>query len=456
LSRLNTQRASRLTTIGRPVAPYPSSPVLGSLGRYLGLLRERDFRRLWIAQSVSQVGSEVTLLALPLVAVLVLDASPFEVALLGATQFFAFIAVALPAGAWVDRLPRTRVLVTADLGRAAILLVVPFAALAHLLSMGLLYAVIFGTSILRVFFDVGYQAILPDLVERDRLAEGNSRLEVSSSAAQLIGPGIGGWLVGLVSAPIAIVVDALSFLGSAAFLVGIRARGAGGPDGPARPRPGIRREILEGLSFYRRTPLLRSLAATSVFYYVGVWFAGGTFIAYLARDLEMTPEAIGLGYSIGAVGVLVGAAAGAAIGRRLGIGRTLVASIAIGALSWAVMALAQPATALAFLALSSVGHGVTSMAMGINYVSLRQAITPAELQGRVNATGRWLNWTMIPLAAIGGGAVATEIGIRDTILIGSGIAFLAAPILLRSPLGSLRAVPPDVSPEAPSPQAASG
>jgi Na+/melibiose symporter-like transporter len=307
-----------------------------------------------------------------------------------------------------------------------------------------------------VFFDVGYQAILPDLVERDRLAEGNSRLEVSNSAAQLLGPGIGGWLVGLLSAPIAIVLDALSFIGSAALLVGIRGRATAHRSGADRPRTSIRREILDGVAFYRANRLLRALTAVNITYFVGVWFAGGTFIAYLARDLRMSPEAIGLGYSIGATGVLAGAAAGAAVGRRIGIGPTLAVSIGLGAISWSIMAFAEPATALVFLALSGIGHGVTSMAMGINYVSLRQAITPAELQGRVNATGRWLNWTMIPLAAIGGGVVATAIGIRPTILIGSAVAFLAVPILLASPLGRLRAMPPDVSlSEAPSRETAS-
>jgi hypothetical protein len=144
------------------------------------------------------------------------------------------------------------------------------------------------------------------------------------------------------------------------------------------------------------------------------------------------------------------------MGRRFGIGPTLIVSIAIGALSWAIMAFARPETALAFLALSAIGSGITSMAMSINYVSLRQAITPPELQGRVNATGRWLNWTVIPLAAIGGGAVATAVGIRETILIGSGVAFLAVPILFLSPLGSLRAVPGAISPpEEPNPPAAS-
>jgi MFS family permease len=421
--------------------------VLGPLGRYLGLLRERNFRRLWIAQSVSQVGSEVTLLALPLVAVLFLDASPFEVAILGATQFVAFILVALPAGVWVDRLPRTPILVAADLGRAAVLLVVPIAAAIDALSIGLLYAVIFASSILRVFFDIGYQAILPDLVERDRLAEGNSRLEVSNSAAQIVGPGLGGWLVGVLTAPIAIVVDAVSFIGSAVLLTGIRPRHIADEAATRPPRIGLRREILEGLAFYRRNALLRSLAAASVTYYAGVWFAGGTFIAYLARDLEMSPEAIGLGYSIGAVGVLAGAAAGAELGRRFGIGRTLIASVGLGASSWAIMALAQPESALAFLAVSAIGHGVTSMAMAINFVSLRQAITPKALQGRANATGRWLNWTVIPLAAICGGAFATEIGIRIAILVGSAGALAAVPILLLSPLGRLRSIPEEaVSP----------
>lgn len=409
---------------------------------YLGLLRELDFRRLWLAQSVSQIGSEVTFLALPLAAVLVVGASPFEVAALGAIQFVARMLLALPAGAWVDRVTRKRVLVVADLGRAVVLVVIPIAAAEGWLSMWLLYAVAFAAAALTVFFDIGYQAILPDVVHRDRLAEGNSRLEITNSAAQIVGPGLGGWLVGIVSAPIAIVVDAVSFVASAALLAGIRGRtGVVVGTGP-KPRAGLRREIGEGLTFYRRNALLRALAVASVVQNVGIWFAGSTLLVYLARDLEMTPEQIGLGFSIGAVGVLVGAATASATGKRLGIGPTLALSMAFGPISWMIMALAEPPTAFAFLALFGIGHGLSSMTSAINYVSLRQAITPAELQGRVNATGRWISWTAIPFGALAGGAVATLIGIRVVLVLGSAFALLAVPVLLFSPLGSVRAMPP--------------
>jgi MFS family permease len=410
--------------------------------RYLGLLREHDFRRLWLAQTVSQVGSEVTFLALPLVAVLVIGASAFEVAALGAIQFVARTLLALPAGAWVDRVSRKRVLVGADLGRAVVLIVIPISAAEGWLSMWLLYAVAFVAAALTVFFDIGYQAILPDLVDRDRLAEGNSRLEITNSAAQIVGPGLGGWLVGILCAPVAIVVDALSFVASAAFLGGIRGRvGDVAPTAP-KPRAGLRAEIGEGLVFYRRSALLRALAIASVVQNVGIWFAGSTLLVYLARDLEMSPEQIGLGFSIGAVGVLVGAATASATGKRLGIGPTLALAMAVAPLSWMLMALAQPPTALAFLALFGIAHGVSSMTSAINYVSLRQAITPADLQGRVNATGRWISWTAIPFGALAGGVVATLIGIRITLVIGSAFALLAVPLLLFSPLGSVRAIPP--------------
>ena len=405
--------------------------------RYLDLLGQPDFRNLWLAESVSQVGSEVTFLALPLVAVLVVGASPFEVAALGAIQFVARMVLALPAGAWVDRVPRKRVLVGADLGRAIVLVAVPLAAALSWLSIGVLYAVAFAAAALTVFFDIGYQAILPDLVERDRLAEGNSRLEISNSAAQIVGPGLGGWLIGVLSAPVAIVVDAASFLVSAAFLTGIRGGSPNTAEDAEKPRRALRSEVGEGLAFYRRNHLLRALAASAVVQNIGIWFAGSTFLVYLARDLAMSPGEIGLGFSVGGLGVFAGAATASATGRRLGIGPTLALSMAIAPLSWMTMAAAEPRTALAFLALFGIAHGLSSMTSAINYVSLRQAITPANLQGRVNATGRWLSWTAIPFGALAGGASATLIGIRLTLVIGSALALLAVPLLLLSPLRSV-------------------
>jgi MFS family permease len=224
--------------------------MTGSIKRYAGLLAESGFRRLWLAQSISQFGTQVTQLALPLVAILILRVSPFEVAALGAIEFLPFVFFTLPAGAWVDRLARRKVLVVADLGRAAILGLVPLAAVTGVLAMWQLYAIGFAAGVLSVFFDVAYQAILPELVDRDRLAEGNSRLEIGRTAAWVLGPGIGGFLVGIFTAPIAILADALSYLGSAAFLIGIRVRG--GADGTRRDQSqaaGIRHEIAEGLRF---------------------------------------------------------------------------------------------------------------------------------------------------------------------------------------------------------------
>ena len=417
--------------------------VTSSLGRYVGLLRQPDFRRLWLAQSVSQVGTQVTQLALPLVAILVLKASPFEVALLGAVEFLPFLLFTLPAGAWVDRLPKKRILVTADLGRAVVLGLVPIAAVFDALAMWELYMLGFAAGVLTVFFEVAYQSLLPELVPRDRLAEGNSRLEISRSAAQLLGPGLGGALIGILGPPIAIAVDALSYVGSAGFLIGLGRSGAS-PATPAPPRDptsSVRREIVEGLRFYRRSPLLLAESAAIVTVNFGLTLGGSIFLVYLVRELALTPALIGLAFSFGAVGTLIGAVGGAGLGRRIGVGPSLIVGCTVGSAATFVMVLANPATAFPLLVLSGVLQGLTLMVVNINGVSLRQALTPDALQGRVNATGRWINWSVIPLATIIGGAVATAIGLRATIALSVGISLLSLPWLLLSPLRSLREMP---------------
>jgi MFS family permease len=414
--------------------------VIASLGRYLGLLRQADFRRLWLSMSVSTLGSEVTFLALPLVAILVLHATPIEVAILGAMPFVAFALFGLPAGVWVDRLPRKRVMVAGDLGRAAVLIFVPIAAVANVLAMWQLYVVGFVAGALTVFFEIAYQSILPELVERDRLAEGNSRLEVSRSASQVIGPGIGGALIGTVGAPVAIVADALSYVGSAAFLIGLH---------PSRPRAlrtaadskGLFREILEGLRFYRRQPLLLSASAAVIMLNIGFHMAGAIALIFYARDLAMTPEAIGIAFSIGSIGFLVGAAGGAALGRRLGIGPTLMLGCGVSAAAWYPLTLATPDTAFALLAIVGVIQGVVLPPIFVNNVALRQTLTPDGLSGRVNATARWLHWTAIPFGQLAGGVLATAVGLRLTIAIGATVGLLSVVLLLLSPMRSLRQMP---------------
>jgi len=417
---------------------------MAALRQYAGLLRERDFRRLWLAQTVSQVGTQVTNLALPLVAILVLNASAFEVALLGAIEFLPFVFFTLPAGAWVDRLPKRRVLIAADLGRAAILAFVPIAYLTGALAMWQLYVIGFSAGILTVFFEVAYQSILPELVDRDRLAEGNSRLEISRSAAQILGPGLGGFLVGVITAPMAILADALSYLGSAGFLFGIRTAAREptvSKHGDAAPRPSIRHEIAEGLRFYARSSLLLAESAAIVTMNLGSNISYSILLVFLVRELGLKPEAIGIAFSIGSIGVLAGAASAAAFGRRLGVGPALIVATAIVTGGAFLILFATPETAFVLLLAMAVVQGFSGIIINVNGVSLRQSLTPDHLQGRVNATGRWINWSILPLAAILGGLIATAIGLRGTILIGALIGLLSLPWLIFTPIRKLREMP---------------
>jgi MFS family permease len=395
--------------------------------------------------SVSTLGSEVTFLALPLVAILVLKASPVEVAVLGAMPFVAFALFGLPAGVWVDRLPRKRVMVAGDLGRAAILVFVPLAAIAGALAIWELYVINFAAGVLTVFFEIAYQSILPELVERERLAEGNSRLEVSRSASQVLGPGLGGALIGAFGAPIAIVADALSYLGSAAFLIGLH---------PSRPRAlrtaadskGLGGEILEGLRFYRRSPILLSASAAVITLNIGFHMAGAIALIFYARELGMTPEAIGIAFSIGSIGFLIGAAAGAAVGRRLGVGRTLMLGCGVSSAAWYLLAFASKDSAFALLAAVGIIQGLVLPPVFVNNVALRQTLTPDELSGRVNATARWMHWTAIPFGQLAGGFLATIVGLRFTLTIGASVGLLSVVFLLLSPMRRLHDMPAAVHP----------
>jgi MFS family permease len=309
------------------------------LPRPQGLWRHGDFMKLWTAQTISQFGSQITALALPLAAITVLSASAFEVAVLGALEFAPWLLFSLPAGAWVDRLPRRPVLIVADIGRAIALLSVPLAYWADALTIWHLYAVGFVTGVLTVFFDVAYQSYLPSLVERRQLAEGNSKLEISRSGAQLAGPGIGGVLVDLVSAPFAILADALSFVLSAVFLGAIgteERRTDRDHEAPSR----LFAEILEGLRYVVKDPYLRpSMAAVAIFNFFGnVLFA--IFLVYAVRRLDLSPAEIGIIFGVGNVGFLAGAFVAPRIAARLGVGRTLVLSELVGGLALFLVPLA--------------------------------------------------------------------------------------------------------------------
>jgi MFS family permease len=386
------------------------------------LLRHPDFLKLWTAETVSVFGSAITQLALPLIAATYLQVSPFQFALLTTIEFLPFILFSLPAGVWVDRLRRRPILIVADLGRAVAIASIPVAFYFDALTIWQLYIVGFVNGCFTVFFDVAYQSYLPAVVERDQLVDGNSKLEITRSAAQILGPGAAGILIGLLKAPFAMVLDSLSYLWSAAFVFWIRR-----PEPPVEPhdeaahgpKPSVRQEIAVGLRYVTGHRWLRSIAATTGISNLFSSVIGAILILYLVDERDLGPAAIGIAFSIGSVGVLIAALTTSAATNRLGVGRMLVLT-AIG-FSIAGLPLVFAPDDLVFWAVAVWGFlsGFFGVAWNINQISLRQAITPARMQGKMNATMRFILWGTMPLGAILGGALGNLIGLYPTIVIGA-------------------------------------
>jgi predicted MFS family arabinose efflux permease len=380
----------------------------------------------------------VSNLALPLAAIIVLDASAFEVAFLGAVQFVPFLLFTLPAGVWVDRLRRKPILVIADIVRGALLATIPLAYAFDWLTIWQLYAVGFGVGVCTVFFDVSYQSYLPSLVDRDQLVEGNSKLEISRSGALIAGPGLAGALVGAITAPYAILVDAVSFVASAGFLFRIRATEER-PEPAASPHLG--RELKEGLRYLVRHRYWRPFAictATSNFF-SNVAFS--IFLVYAVRTLGLSPQLIGLSLIPIGVGGVVGALLTSRISSRLGVGPTIIAAAVVFGPAALLVPAAPTSFPLPFLAASFALLGFAGIVYNITGISLVQTLTPERLLGRLNASRRFIVWGTIPLGALVGGILASTIGLRPTLWVGAaGSCLCFVPILL-SPLRSLREMP---------------
>ncbi|MBA2755953.1 MAG: MFS transporter [Chloroflexi bacterium] len=413
-------------------------------GRAESVLRNADFNRLWTAETISQFGTQVSLLAIPLVAVTLLHATPFEVALLGTIEFLPFILFSLPAGAWVDRLRRRPILIAGDLGRAVMLASVPIAYALDVLTMAQLYIVGFVVGTLTVFFDVAYQSYLPSLVERDQLVDGNGKLEASRTVAQSAGPALGGGLIGLVTAPLAILADSLSFLLSGLFVFLIR-RTEPAPDRHAdehgRPRGSLRQEVSEGLRYVLGNRYLGGIAASTATsnFFSNVAFA--TFIVYAIRVLGLSPLEIGLTFGLGNVGGVIGALTASRIAGRFGVGPTIIGAMVLAGPGLLLIALAPREFPIPFLVAGSFLQGVAVVVYNINQLSFRQAVTPTAMQGRMNATIRFIVWGAIPLGSIVGGIIATAVGLQAAILVGAVGAFLAVIPLVITPVRTLRDMP---------------
>jgi MFS family permease len=407
------------------------------------LLRHPDFVKLWSAETISQFGTQVTLLALPIIAATTLNVTPFEFGLLGTIEFLPFILLSLPAGVWVDRLRRRPILIAGDLVRAAALISIPVAFALDVLTIWQLYAVGFINGCATVFFDVAYQSYLPSLVERDQIVDGNAKLQTSMSAAQISGPGVAGVLIGALTAPFAIALDALSFVASALFMFAI-GRHETAPEPRMNERgeqPSMRSEISEGLRYVGGHPLLRSIAATTGISNFFTNIGQSILILYLVRELSFTPELLGLAFSVGSVGFLVGALVANRVATRFGIGPTILGSAFIFGPSMLLIAIAPRDLAAPLVAAYGAIGGLGGAIYNINQVSLRQAITPERMQGRMNATMRFIVWGTIPIGSILGGFLGGAIGLHETIWIGAiGGIFVFLPILL-SPVRSLTRIP---------------
>jgi len=382
-----------------------------------GLWRHADFLKLWSAQSISQIGTQISGIALPLVALYALHATAFEVAALGTVEFLPFLLFTLPAGVWVDRLQRRLIMVIADFGRALSLGSIPVAAAIGHLTLAQLYIAGFVTGTLTVFFDVSYQSYLPSIVDRSRLVDGNAKLEITRSGAQVTGPGIGGLLVHAITAPYTMIADALSYLWSASFLFAIR----GQEEVPERDAdsPSMLRELIAGIRYLVGHRYWRPISmSTATFnFFSNVAFA--IFVVYMVRRLHMSALAIGLTFSLSSAGGLAAAFFAQKIGTALGIGRTILLGSVVGGLPLVVIPLAPASFPIPFLVAAFVFVEFGIVIYNVSGISLTQALVPERLLGRVNASRRFIVWGTIPLGSLVSGALATWIGLRPTLFVGT-------------------------------------
>lgn len=402
------------------------------------LFAHRDFRLLLAGQTTSQLGSQVSAVAIPLLAVLDLGASAFEVGLVSAASTVAFALIGLPAGAWVDRMHRRPILIASDIARALLLATIPLAALLGVLGIAQLIVVSLLVGAARVFFDVGYQSYIPSVIGRDRVLAGNSAMETLRASGQVAGPGIGGFLVALIGAASVVLVQSVTFAASALSLFAIRTRETTLPVPAVRPR--LRTDIAEGLRFVLGNPILRASALASAGGNFAFAIASAVTIIFAARTLELPAPVIGLVFAAGSVTVIAGAALTPRVARRFGSARIIWLSLAVTAPISLISVAAQPGwLGIVLLIVGGAAGELGQIVYSITNVSLRQRLCPESLLGRVNATVRVLIMFGFPFGALLGGVAGDLIGARWTLLI-SGLIILITPLPLFLALRGVRDV----------------
>lgn len=397
---------------------------------FTGLWRSADFRRLWATLTVTSFGAQVTNLALPLTAALLLSATPLQMGILVALESLPFALVSLHAGVLLDRVRKLPVVIACNIARGVALLAIPLAAFTHAMSMELLYIVGFFCGVQNVIGGAAYQVLLAQLAGRKRLVEANAKIALGETSAALVGPGLAGGLIQVLTAPFAIMLDALAFLASGLVLRRMRLPGDVAHDGE---HPPVGAQIAEGLRLVVNNRTLLALAWLSGLWHVLHHMQIAVLILFATRELGLSAGAIGMVYMAGGLGCVLAAANAERLSARFGVGPVIVHGLILTALAWQAFGLVGGPVWVATLLLGAAMFvfDFGGVLYGINYLALRQAITPDRLMGRMTATMRFLTVAMAPVGSLAGGVLATVVGLRVTLLtIGAlGIALAVAAVL---------------------------
>jgi MFS family permease len=405
------------------------------------LERDLSFLLLWTGQTLSSLGSSVSALAIPTAAIFLFHAGPLQVSILGALEVLPFAGLGLLLGPYADRFRKRPIMIACDAGRFLLLGSIPVAALAHQLTLGQLYAVAFGTGCFNVFFQVAYQSYLPGLVSRARLMAANSRLYITQTTADTLGPAIGGVLIQLVGAALAVAVDALSYLLSAiAFLLIPRPE----PLAPAARSGSFRADLSEGLRFVLGHPVLRRIAAGNATFTIGWRAIEAILLLYCYRVLHLSPAQAGFLFGVAGLATVGGALLRERATRLIGFGHlllltSLLCSLPIFLMAAAGLGLGPWAMVVAFLI-----QGIAAGMFDVAQLTLRQLLTPDRLQARMNATMRTLFWGPRPLGFLLGGFAGSLFGLIPTFVLGGIICTLATVFWVTPRIVSLHVAPEPV------------
>lgn len=408
--------------------------------------------KLWVGQSISVFGSQFSPFAIQVIAVSTLEATSFQLGVLAFLNTLPFLTLGLLVGVYVDRHRRRRIMIFADFGRALMLFLIPLAAVVYAVTMNLLYLVTFIAGVLTVFFEITYQSYLPSLVDRGQIVDANSKLQATASTAQTLGPSIAGFVIPIITAPIACLCDTFGYFSSVVSLSLIRK-----PESidTSKAHASVIKDIREGLRVVLRDTRLRAIAACTATSNLASMAWGAILYKYLLQNLNMSVQEIGVVFTIGGVGGILGALTAMRVTRRLGVGRIIVLGMLLSGAT-VFLYFATPNSDFyqrsywlspSFYLLSASFFVMTLGALWYNIpqVSYRQSLVPAEIQGRMNATMRTIVWGTLPVGGLLGGILGEVAGVHETIGLMTALGALAFLLVLLSPVRQIKGFP--TSPE---------